>query len=289
MTNTGRQKPADAWAIALFAGGLSIGSVHAGLAKGLSAELPVLMIAWGRYLAFLITISSISFTIYGISTIRPTRPILQWVRGIAFVTSATCTIAALQGLPLADTIAILFVYPFVATALSPWLLKERLQAAHWISITVGFIGVLVVMRPSVDGVSIHALLALCSGLAFGIQLVVTRQLSGSSHPVVTATYTAAIGTIVLSCIIPWAWTPLNTSQLQTLGLIGIIAAAGQFMVIKACDRADASALAPFGYLEIIGAAFVGLLMFSDWPDQLTFTGIGIIIFSGVYMATATRR
>ena len=276
-------------AIALFSVGLSVGSIHAGLAKGLSAELPVLMIVWGRYLSFFIVSAGISIAITGKALLRPQLFTLQVVRGLAFLTSATCTIAALRGLPLADTIAILFIYPFVATALSAPVLRERLRVAHWLSILGGFIGVLVVMRPEFDGVSIYAVLALMSGVAFGIQLVITRRLSGTATATSTATYTALVGAIVMSTALPWIWVDLTAHQVMILALIGLIAAGGQFMVVTACNRAPASALAPFGYLEIIGAAIVGYLMFGDVPDAITLSGIAIIVLSGVYIATATRR
>ena len=276
-------------AIILFCAGLSLGAFQSGLGKMLTSELPVLLIIWGRYVGYFVLVFPLTLWRHGRSTFSIERPRLQLLRALVQAGGSLCFLAALIGAPLADATAILFVYPFLVTAMAPVFLGDRLRASHWIAVSLGCVGVVVVMRPGLSGVSLYSLLALTAGSTYAAQLVLTRQLTGIAPPLVTGSVTAAVGLGVFSLLLPWVWQPLTLFQVSLLIGIGVSVTMGQQLTIAACDRAQLSTLAPFGYFEIVAAALVSLLLFHELPDAVASLGIAIIIATGLYIALTLRR
>ena len=291
MTETSYSAPPQrAWlAVFLFCAGLTLGALHSGLGKLLTSELSILLILWGRYLGYFVLVILLAFMRHGKRALSIPRPGLQIFRGLVQAIGSLCFLAALIKIPLADATAILFVYPFLVTALAPVVFGDRLEARHWIAVTLGFLGVLVVMRPSLEGISVYALLALAAGVTFSAQLILTRRLTGIAPPLKTGLVTAGVGLMLFSVMLPWVWQPLNLFHASVLTAIGVSVTAGQQLTIAACDRTDLSTLAPFGYFEIVAAAIVSLLMFDMLPDRLATLGISIIILTGLYIALTTKR
>lgn len=282
--------PQRAWlAIILFCTGLTFGALHSGLGKTLTSELSVLLILWGRYLGYFILVLVLAVWRHGRATCSISRPGMQIVRGFVQAVGALCFLAALIKTPLAEATAILFIYPFLVTALTPLLFGDRLRSRHWIAVSLGFVGVLVVMRPGVDGISVYALLALAAGVSYAAQLVLTRQLTGIAPPLITGLVTAGVGLVLFSFMLPWVWQPLTPLQVGILIAIGTSVTVGQQLSIAACDRTDLSTLAPFGYFEIVAAVIISLLLFRELPDALAMLGIGIIVLTGLYIVLTTRQ
>ena len=146
--------------IALFILGVIFASLQSGLAKQLTATLPVLLIVWGRYFSFLVIVLVVTLWRYGQSALPPPRPHAQALRGILLVSSTIFFVGAVKGMPLADAIAIIFIYPFIVTALAPVVLGERVPLSSWMAVVTGFVGVLLVVRPGSTGVNWRTMLAL---------------------------------------------------------------------------------------------------------------------------------
>lgn len=274
--------------ILIFVSALVFGSLHNGLSKSLTDELPVPLIIWWRYLGLFAIVVPWALLRHGRSAVVPARPWLHVLRGGLFVVSSLSYLAAVSGMPLADTMAIVFVYPFIITALAPWLLRERVKLSMWIAALTGFFGVLIVMRPGIAAVDGYALLALLTGTTFALVLLITRMLAVAAPPTVTATWTASIGIIVLSLALPFLWVTPSLEQMIVLAALSILAATSQLMTMHAFGKADAAVLAPFGYSEIVTATAVGFVMFGSLPDFVTWTGIFVILASGIYIAIAGR-
>jgi drug/metabolite transporter (DMT)-like permease len=274
--------------ILIFVTALIFGSLHNGLSKSLTDDLPVPLIIWWRYLGLFAIVVPWALVRHGKRAVVPARPWLHVVRGGLIVVASLSFLGAVSGMPLADTMAIVFVYPFVITALAPLLLGERVKLSMWIAVLTGFLGVLIVMRPGFAEIDVYALLALLTGATFALVLLVTRMLAVAAPPTVTATWTATIGLLVLSLSLPVLWVTPSGEQLIVLAALSVLAATSQLMTMQAFGKADASVLAPFGYSEIVTATAVGFVMFADLPDALTWTGILVIVGSGVYIAIAGR-
>lgn len=274
--------------ILIFVSALVFGSLHNGLSKSLTDDLPVPLIIWWRYLGLFAIVVPWVLLRHGRNAVVPARPWLHVLRGGLVVVSSLSFLAAVAGMPLADTMAIVFVYPFIITALAPLLLGERVRLSMWIAVLTGFLGVVIVMRPGLAAIDVHALLALLTGATFALVLLITRMLSVAAPPTVTATWTATIGLVVLGFSLPFIWVTPSAEQMVVLAALSILAAISQLMTMHAFGKADAAVLAPFGYSEIVTATAVGFVMFGSLPDAVTWAGIAVIVASGVYIAVAGR-
>ena len=274
--------------ILTFVTALVFGSMHSGLSKWLSQDISLPLIIWWRYLGLFLIVVPWALLRYGRAAVVPARPWLHVLRGGLIIVSSFSFLGAVSGMPLADTMALVFVYPFIVTALAPVLLGERVGISIWIAVLTGFLGVLVVVRPGFAEIDGYALLALLTGGTFALVLLVTRKLAVASPPTVTATWTATLGLVIVGLSLPFIWVTPSLAQMTVLSIMSVFAAASQLLTMHAFSKADAPVLAPFGYSEIVTATAVGLVLFGDFPGPVTWIGILVIVASGIYIAIAGR-
>ena len=260
-----------------------------GIAKYLSAGYPVLIIVWGRFSAHLLCALPLAIWRDGPRALWPTRPGLHVLRGVFLLGSSLSFFSAISLMPLADALALMFVYPFVVTLLAPLALGEQVGTRRWIAVVVGFLGVLVVVKPGSGIYGAGTPLALGAGAQFACYIIATRKLAGGAPPAVALSFAAAVGAVIMNGALPWFWVPLDLRAVLLLGLLGLLYAIGHALIMEAFERAAAAVLAPLGYTEIVGAALVGLVLFGDFPDPSTWSGIVVIVASGVYIAVREGR
>jgi drug/metabolite transporter (DMT)-like permease len=274
--------------VALFLLALLLAALHMGASKHLTARVSVPLIVWGRYVIFLLLTFPFAVHRHFGSMLRPPALPLLVVRGVLVTAGNLLFIIAVAGAPLADMTAILFVYPFLMTLMSGLILGEKKSTRSLIAICAGFIGVLVVLRPSLNAASWRGTLALLAGASFGCQLLVTRLASRTAPTLLTATFTALVGTLMLSAVVPFYWQTLDWLQILEIAAIGALAALSQGFMIIACARVDMSTLAPYAFSEIVFAIFVGYAFFGEVPDPTALLGIAIIVTSGISVVFAAR-
>ncbi len=261
-------------------------------AKYLVAIYPLAEVVWARYFFHFAILLPLVLWRYGLSGLWPAQPAMQILRGGLLVVATALFFAALAELPLADALALVFASPLMVTALSPWLLGETVGIRRWSAVIVGFGGALVILQPGFGVFQWGAVYAVGSGIGYAFFLIATRKLAHSAPPLVTLTFTALLGAVVLSgfeLTVPGAWLTPSVPHLAMMVAMGVIAAVAHFMLIKAYDHAEASLLAPFGFAEIIMATIVGLVVFGDFPGAVIWLGIAIVITSGVYVAIRERQ
>lgn len=275
--------------ITLMLLGVSIVPLMDGLAKHLAGHYPVTQIVWARFFFHFLFMLPVMLLQYRVDVLRVKQPLLQVVRGGFLLGATLCFFWSLKFLSIPDALTLLFVSPLIVTCLSPFLLGEHVGIRRWSAVVVGFIGVCIVLRPGGGAFQLASLAALGAGLCHACYILATRRLSGTAPPPVTLFYTSLLGMVVLSCYVPWHWETPNTAHFLALVAVGAIAAVGHYLLIKAFDYAEASVLAPFGYGEIVMATVVGYIGFGDFPDIVTWSGIAVIIGSGVYIALRESR
>lgn len=275
--------------IVLMLAAMAVVPVMDGVAKHLSASFPVLQVVWARYFFHLLILLPVVLWRHGAGALLLRNPWLQVARGGFLLGSTVLFFAAIAVMPIADALALVFVAPLVVTALSPLILGERVGLRRWTAVGVGFVGVVVIVRPGLSAFHPGMLLALGAGTVYAFYSMATRKLSGSAPPLVTLVYTALLGALVMSALVPVVWTPPGTKDLFWMVLMGALAAGGHFLVIKSFEHAEASLLAPLGYSEIVMATVVGYVAFGDFPDAWTWLGVAIVITSGVYVSLRERR
>ena len=250
--------------------------------------MPALQITWMRYGTFAaIMLTAVCF-MGGFRMMRTRRPGLQILRAVGVTVSSILFVSSLRELPMADATATSFVSPLFVTALSIPILGEIVGWRRWTATLVGLIGVLIVVRPGGDGFHAASLFVLGSAFFWAFSLIVTRMMSRTETPVVTLAYSATLGFLLLSLLVPFVWLPLDGRAIAIGIFIGAISTIGHWFLILAFRHADASLLAPFAYAQLIWASIFGYLVFQAVPDVWTYVGAAIIAASGLYTAHRER-
>ena len=257
--------------------------------KQLAESYPIVQILWLRFASLLAIATWLAHRRGGNAGLRTRHFWLQGARSLLLVVEIGLFILTITRLPLANAHAILAVTPLLVTALSVPLLGERVDIRRWSAIAVAFVGMLIILRPGLAVVQPAALLALLCASMFALYQILTRIVSRGDPPMTTLFYTAVVGTIGLSLIGPFSWTPPDTRGWALFALVAGLGASGHFLLIKALQLAPASVLQPFSYTTLIWATAVGFLVFGNLPDLATITGAAIIAASGIYSFARERR
>ncbi|MCK6454314.1 MAG: DMT family transporter [Alphaproteobacteria bacterium] len=276
-------------AIAMMVLALSVLPVSDSIGKYLTASVPVLQVVWARYFFHLAVVTPIALAGHGRRALAPRVAARQAIRGVFLVMSSISFFFGLRFLPLADSVAVLFVAPLIVTALAPLVLGERVGWRRYAAVAVGFLGALAIIRPGGGAYGWYALFPLASGFCYAGYLLATRKLAGSAPPMVTLAYTAVTGAAVLSAILPFVWRWPTPLEMVLMASMGPIAASGHYLLIRAHERAPASLLAPFSYWQIVTTAAIGYVLFGDFPDRWTWTGAAILVASGLYVWLRERK
>lgn len=254
--------------------------------KLLRAHLPTLELIWARTLGHTLFIFMIFGPSHGWWRLLATRkPGTQLARSLLLLASTSLFFIALGFVPLAEAVAVSFTSPLIVAALAGPMLAERVSLGHWLAIAAGFLGALVVIRPGAEGANPSLLLVIANSFCYAVYQILTRRMAAYDRPEVSVTYSALIGTIVLSAAVPFSWrTPDRLSHWLILIAIGVLGGLGHYFVARALVLGPASVISPFQYAQLIGAAGMGYLVFGDVPSGWTWVGAGVIVASGLYIA-----
>ena len=258
------------------------------IAKYLSYSLPILQITWFRFFFSAVITGIFIYLFSRKSFVRSKNIKSQVLRGILLLTSSLLFFYAISVISLAKALTLAFICPLIVTALSPYFLKERVGRRRWTAVIVGFIGVLLVIRPGIVEFNWASLASLGTGLCYAIYLIVTRSLKDTDNGLLTLLFTIIVGTVVLSIYLPFVWVNPSLNQLLLAVNMGFIAALAHGLIIISYNYSDASKLAPLGYFEIIPNIIIGYIWFSDLPDKYTILGLLVIILSGIYVFRRER-
>ncbi|AEI92826.1 DMT family transporter [Roseobacter litoralis] len=212
--------------------------------------------------------------------------------GVLLIVSLTSLISAFAVMPITTALAIFFVEPLILTILAAFLLGETAGPRRLAAVGVGLIGAMIVIRPGFDVYGWATLLPLISASAYALNMIVLKKAtvtrSGLTVQCGTTIY-AGLGLILLSAGLGatgmTAFVPAASDTATWLLILcaGVVAATSFVLIAEAYRSADATALAPFQYLEIVTATALGFLVFGDFPDTLTWIGVAIILGSGIYI------
>ncbi|WP_300017722.1 EamA family transporter [uncultured Roseobacter sp.] len=259
-----------------------------GIAKYLSAEYSPLFIGWARYAVACLIVIPLAFRFHGWQMFPEKQRFAHLVRTAFLVTAMTLYFLAIARIPISLAVSAYFVGPVVAVALSVLFLKEMFTWQKLLSLALGFVGSVVVLQPSGE-IEIGLIMAFGAGLFFALYLIATRQASQHSDPIKTLAFQCVIGTVLLS---PQAAFTFEVPQVNLLWLfagLGVISAIGHLLTILAFRLSDASTLSPLVYLELVGSALIGFIVFSEIPTATTVAGAALIIVSGLVLLRQPAR
>ena len=207
---------------------------------------------------------------------------LQIIRATLSIVESACFIIAFRYLSLADVHSIASLTPVIVVAMSSIFLKEYVSPRIWIAIFIGFIGVLIVMRPGLSIFDPHSLIPLSAAFFLGLYQVATRKASEYDSAETSLFYNSIIGIGIMSVLCFIYWKDLNPKSYLLFG-IGLFFAMGLYFQIIALSKARASSIQPFHYTLIFWAIILGYIFYNDIPDFPTLIGAGIITLSGIYV------
>ena len=251
-------------------------------AKLLTETLHPAQIVFFRQLG-LFTGIMVLLSLRGTVLLRSRLPWIQIGRGMTAVCSAICFIVGVTYVPLADAVAVTFIAPFIVTVMGALVLREPVGVRRWGAVALGFLGVLVVIRPGMGVFHPAIFFVVCAACFFAIRQVLSRSLSGADPVATTVAYTSITSTLAVSLVLPfvWQWPDPLGLWLPILGL-ALTAGLGELLVIRALDIGQAVVLTPVHYTSIIWGSFYGFVVFADVPDGWTLLGCAIIVSSGLY-------
>ena len=253
------------------------------IAKYLSSDLPFFQITWARYFFTVFLVLPLMFFFFKDQLKWTENPKLQFYRGITLFFANICFFYSISIISMAKALTLAFVAPLITTILSSIFLKENVGFKRWSAVIVGFIGILIVIRPGFIEFNLASIAAVCTGCFYGVYLIITRQLHSTDSPLLTLLLTGLVGAFIGSIIVPTVWVNPTLIQWSWLIIMGLFACLGHILLIYSLKYADASKLAPFGYIEIVPNIILGYYFFNDFLDLWSFIGLFVIISSGLYV------
>ena len=260
------------------------------IAKWLSGSVSSGQVTWSRFFFQIILMSPLLLKTRG-PWFTPALA-LHAARGSLIAFATLFFFSGLAYLPLADAIAIFFIEPLLVTLLSALFFKEAIHWRRISAISLGFVGALIIIRPTFSEVGFAALYPVAAAFCFSFYIVLTRKLVRHEDPIRLQFFAGIFGCLVMSialtygtargvAILTATWP--TTDHWLLLGALGLIATVCHLLVVYAYRLASIGILAPFQYVEIIGATILGLVIFDEFPDAVTWLGVAIIVGSGMYV------
>ncbi len=206
-----------------------------------------------------------------------------WLRVAGEVGAAVFFLSALAQIPLANVTAILQAVPLTVTMAAALFLRETVGWRRWLAIIIGFLGVIIIVRPGVDGFSVYSLYAIAAVFCVTLRDIATRKLSKDVPTSLVAMITGVAITLYGAIMLPSVvWIPLTATHWFLLILAAIAIVFGYLFSVLAMRTGETSFIAPFRYTAMIWAIGLGIILFNDWPDNLTLLGTTIVIATGIY-------
>jgi len=225
----------------------------------------------------------------GIGSLRSRHPVIHLLRA-AFGLGATFSFfIGLQFMPLAEAFAITFTGPIFITVLSVPVLGETVGLRRWTAVVIGFVGVVILLRPGSEALRVEALLPLTAALCYAFVMLLSRKLSQRESITSVLVWTAVIGSLVSGAALPFDWvspTPRDWALFILLGLLGSLT---MWFMTLAYRHAPAAVVAPFDYTILLWGLLLGWLVWHELPDPQIWPGAAILIACGLYITHRETR
>ena len=259
-------------------------TINGAMVKALGATgLPTMQLAFARAVFALLAVLPFLWRA-GLGALATRAPGIHLIRAVAGSVAMVCGFYALVLLPLADVTALTFTTPLFTILLAVPLLGERIRWRRWTATAIGFLGVLVMVRPGAGSFELGALLAIAMALGIAVATVMVKRLPpGESHAAMVFWF--CIASLVLTAVPALlVWQPPSADQWLLLVGIGVLGAASQALIIRAFRTGEASFVAPFDYSKLLLAVAIGFAYFGEVPDLWSLAGAAIIVGSNLYIA-----
>lgn len=263
-------------------------SIMHGLVRFVSDVLPPFQIAFFRNLfglAFLVPLLMRS----RFAILRTQKIGLHALRGVINIGAMLMFFTALSISPIAKVTALSFTAPIFMAILSVIVLGERFRIYRWLAIFVGFVGMLIILRPGLVEIDTGALLVTGAAALWAVAMIIIKILSRTESSLTIVAYMGIF--LGIFSILPalWVWQPFGLQTLGWLVMIGFFGSIAQMSLSQSLKETDPTALMPFDFLKLIWTTLIGMWFFAEIPDIYTWVGATVIFASGLFIALRERQ
>jgi len=259
-------------------------AVQDGISRHLATEYNVLMVVMIRFWFFAAFVMALAARGEGgiRAAARSRFPVLQVVRGVLLVAEVCVMVVAFVKLGLVESHAVFICYPLMVAALSGPVLGERVGWRRWSAILIGFLGVLIILQPGFTVFSPWALVPLLSAFMFAVYGLLTRYVARGDSASVSFFWTGTAGAAAMTLAGVWFWEPMTLPDWGWMATLCCTAIVGHWLLIRAFAVAEASAIQPFAYLQLVWASGIGLLVFDETLRTNVAVGAALVVAAGIF-------
>lgn len=259
-------------------------AVQDGLSRHLASEYNVLMVVMIRYWFFAAFVIAIARRKAGgiRAAARTRQPVLQGVRGLLLASEICVMVVAFTVLGLIESHAVFTCYPLLVAALSGPVLGETVGWRRWAAIGVGFIGVLIILQPGFSVFEPAAAIPLLAAAMFAVYGLLTRFVAREDTTATSFFWTGTMGSVAMTSVGIWFWEPMTPTDWIYMGCLCITGVTGHWLLIKCYEVAEASAVQPFAYLQLVFAAIIGISVFGETVRTNVAIGAALIVAAGLF-------
>ena len=261
-----------------------------GISRHLAGEYKVLMVVMIRYWFFAAFVMAVAARKAGglRAAAATSQPGVQIFRGVLLATEICVMVLAFVMLGLVESHAIFTSYPLLVAALSGPILGEKVGWRRLTAIGVGFVGVFIILQPGFRVFQIEALVPLASAFMFALYGLMTRYAARKDSAATSFFYTGTVGAVVMTIIGIWFWEPMQGTDWVWMAVLCVTGALGHWLLIKTYDVAEASAVQPFAYLQLVFAATLGITVFGESLEWNVALGAVLVVSAGIFTLMRTR-
>jgi len=266
-------------------------AVQDGISRHLAENYNVIMIVMIRYWFFAAFVISIAKRQAGSirAAAATTQPILQITRGTLLALEICVMVSAFVLLGLVESHAIFACYPLLIAALSGPVLGEQVGWRRWVAIGIGFVGVLVILQPGFAVFAPAAVVPLVSAFMFALYGLLTRFAARKDTTATSFFWTGVSGAVVMTVIGIWYWEPMTPHDWLWMSALCVTGASGHWLLIKTYEVAEASAVQPFAYLQLVFASAIGIFLMGETLRPNVALGAAIVVGAGLFTLWRTRK
>lgn len=243
--------------------------------------LMVVMIRFWFFAAFVVTLAARQAG--GIRAAAATRrPMLQVVRGLLLPAEVCVMVLAFTLIGLVESHAVFTTYPLIVAALSGPILGEKVGWRRWTAVAIGFLGVLIILRPGAGVFSVLALVPLLAAFMFALYGLLTRTVARHDGPATSFFWSGTIGAAAMTVVGIWFWQPMSAPDWGLMACLCVTGVLGHWLLIRAYDVAEASAVQPFAFLQLLWIAILGIAVFGERIAPNVAVGAGVVVCAGLF-------
>jgi drug/metabolite transporter (DMT)-like permease len=255
-----------------------------GFSRHLAGEYNVFMVVMLRYWFFAAFVIALAVRQSGSirAAARTSQPGVQILRGVLLAGEICVAVLGFVLLGLVESHAIFTSYPLMIAALSGPLLGERVGWRRWVAVGVGFLGVLVILQPGVTVFSPYALIPLASSFMFALYGLLTRYAARADTTATSFFWTGVVGAVFMTGLGLWHWEPMTPRDWGLMACLAVLGVTGHWLLIKCYEVAEAGAVQPFAYFQLVFASTIGLVVFDESVEGNVLIGAAIVVGAGLF-------